>query len=716
MSPTSGYPTPGATPLLALSGVAFDMETTGLDTSSARILEIAGVGLDRGALVPEDRFATLVDPQLAIPPQSQRIHGITNAMVRQAPAFTEALPAFETYRNRRVVIGYALGFDFAILEREARRAGLAWEKPRALCVRLLASLLDTRLPDDALDTIAAWLGIRVEGRHRAEADAMIAAEVFLALVPRLAERGIRTLAEAERACLQLTEQRDAAYRAGWAEPISPPGSAPATGPLDPYAYRHRVADVMSASPVVMKPDDALGSAIGMMTRRRISSVFVADPADGGRPLPLYGIVTERDVMRALAEGGASALERTLGSLASKPLAAIRAEAFVYRAIGRMDRLGIRHLAVRDEAGLLVGIVSARDLLRLRASSAIGLDDAIDAAADATDLAAAWATLPAVVDRLLAEDLQAPVIAEIVSEELCTMTRRAAQLAEARMAGDGRGPPPVPYAVLVLGSGGRGESLLAADQDNAIVYAEGESDSASDRWFADFAHHMNTTLGLAGVALCKGGVMARNAPWRGSTATWKARVEDWIRRSSPDDLLNVDIVFDLRPVHGRAALGDDLLRHAYARGAASPAFAKLLGAQEIAAAPVSVLGRLRTENGRIDLKRHGLFPIVAFARTLSIRHHVLARATARRIRGIRDLQLGADADLDHLAIAHGRLVGLLLRQQSRDLDAGIPVSNRLDPAILSAQELKRLKDDLQAVRAIPSLLHDLMFAEPAAVPR
>ena len=51
-----------------------------------------------------------------------------------------------------------------------------------------------------------------------------------------------------------------------------------------------------------------------------------------------------------------------------------------------------------------------------------------------------------------------------------MTRRAARACGAAAAEEGMAGPPVPYAVLVLGSAGRGEIQLAADQDNAIVYA------------------------------------------------------------------------------------------------------------------------------------------------------------------------------------------------------------------------------------------------------
>lgn len=73
-----------------------------------------------------------------------------------------------------------------------------------------------------------------------------------------------------------------------------------------------------------------------------------------------------------------------------------------------------------------------------------------------------------------------------------------------------------------------------------------------RWFAAFGAHVADILHEVGVPYCEGGVMAKNAPWRGSVATWHNRIDHWIMRSNPKDLLSVDI-FDLRTVHGDGGL-------------------------------------------------------------------------------------------------------------------------------------------------------------------
>lgn len=700
----------GATPLAMLDAVALDTETTGLDARNDRIVQIGLVAIERGRLAPETVWERLVDPRVAIPSRSTAIHRITNAMVRQAPSFPEAWREAESRVRGRILIGYSIGFDLAVLAHEAERAGLDWKKPRSLCVRLLATLAHPTLPDYSLEALASWLGVKISSRHQALGDARAAAEIFIAMVPHLAARGIRTLAEAERACLRLTEQLETHVRAGWSEPVTRPETIRSFIAVDPFAYRHRIADLMSAPPVCIRASVSVGEAMALMLQRRISSVFVSEAGTPGGLIYDYGIVTERDLMRHIAANGGDVLGAPAGAVATRPLVTIRAQAYAYRAIGRMARMNIRHLAVRDEEEVLVGVVSARDLLKLRASAAINLNDAIEDAGNGQEMAAAWSQLPGVATSLLAEGVEAVTIAGIVSEELRAITRRAAILAERQMAADGRGAPPCPYAVIVLGSGGRGESLLAADQDNAIVFAEGEPDGGNDKWFAALGERMAPLLDQAGIPLCKGGVMAKNPQWRGSLATWKERIGDWVRRSRPEDLLNVDIFYDLSPVHGERRLARELLDAAFEAARGQVTFAKALG--ETAARPANaftMLGGFRTEEGRIDLKMHGLFPVVAFARALAIRHDVRGRSTPERLDGLRALDIGGDADCARLVAAHGKVVKFMLAQQSRDLLAGVPASNKVEIAALTSEEQAELKSALRAIQIVPELVRSLMFS-------
>lgn len=701
-------PITGATPLFALEAVALDLETTGLDAAKALIVQVGAVPIAKATLGGAAAYERLVDPGAPIPPASTQVHGIADATVKGAPALPAVWGEVTALLDGRVVIGHTIGFDLTVLANEARRHRLPWRKPRALCVRMLAAVAAPTLASHSLDALASWLGLETRDRHRALGDAEAAGLVFLALLPHLEAKGIRTLAEAERACRRLSGELERQQGAGWEAPVEEPRDE-VLGSFDTYPYRHRVGDIMASPPVVVPPETTLKAAIDIMTARSISSVFVTSDGRPGRDVAEYAIVTERDAMRRIAAAGAPALDEPVGPIGSRPLVTIRENAFLYRAVGRMGRVGSRHLGVRSDSDALVGVVSARDLLKLRAGPAITLADAIEQAGSARDLALAWSTLPVVVRSLLAEGVDAHVVCRIVSEEIRSMTRRAGVLAADAMRADGKGDAPCPYAVMVLGSGGRGESLLVPDQDNAVVFAAGAPDGPEDRWFAELGDRLATILDEAGIPYCTGGVMAKNPDWRGSLETWTERIARWVRLSRPQDLLNVDIFFDEAPVHGTLGLGHTLFEAAYAAGRENPTFAKLLGERLASVpSPVKLFGGIRSENGRLDLKQHILFPVASAARTLAIRHGIEERSTRARLGGLIARGIGSEADLSALMEAHALGVSLTLDQQSRDIAAGLKPSRMVEIGTLTRQQRSDLKQALGHLQHIPTLLRDLMF--------
>ena len=705
--------TGNATPLIALDAVVLDTETTGLEPSKARIIEIGTVPLKGGRLAESAGQRQLVNPGMEIPEATTRIHKIDDAMVADAPAFAAVWPDLASAMSGTILIGHTLGFDLAVLKRECERAGLPWNAPRTLDTRLLAQVAEPHLGGYTLEHLASWLGVTVEARHSALGDAILTAKIYLALLPKLRAGNIRTLAEAEKACLALTGVLDEQHRAGWEEAVAAPHTRAeaSLARIDAYPYRHRIADVMTAPVKFIAGDSLLGDALNRMAREKISSLLVGPAGaapDARLRLRDTGIVTERDMLRVISEHGPAALDRAVSEFASKPLVSLPSAAFVYRALGRMSRLKLRHLAVEDDNGNVCGMVTSRDLLRLRAQEAAILGDALDEADDIPALGKAWALLPRAAAGLAAEGVSARDIAAVISRELGALTRRAGVLAERRMLADGQGAPPCAFALCVLGSAGRGESLLAMDQDNALVFADGAPGSEADQWFAHYASIVADILHEVGVPYCSGGVMARNEAWRGSMETWRARVADWIARSNPADLLSVDIFFDLVGVHGDAAMASELWRVGFEMAQGNAGFAKLLAESSgSVASGITMLGGIRTENGRIDLKRAGLFGIVTLARVLAIRHHWLERSTPARLTAARTLQRSED-DITALLHAQGDFLDLILSQQLADMANGLPPGNKVEVKRLSREGRARLRTALGAVGALETLTRDLLF--------
>jgi DNA polymerase-3 subunit epsilon/CBS domain-containing protein len=122
----------------------------------------------------------------------------------------------------------------------------------------------------------------------------------------------------------------------------------------------------------------------------------------------------------------------------------------------------------------------------------------------------------------------------------------------------------------------------------------------------------------------------------------------------------------------------------------------------------LLGGLRTEAGRIDLKLAALLPIVSAARVLAMRHGVEARSTQARLEGLAQLKRGGDADLAAIMGAHRTVLAAILRQQVRDIHAGVPAGSRVEVARLTRRQRDDLKRALGVVPSLEDLVRNLLF--------
>ena len=183
-------------PLDRLSCTVFDTETTGLDPGGGdEIIAIGAVRIVNGRVLRREIFDDLVNPRRAISEAAGAIHGITAEMLRGRPVLDEVLPRFHRFVEDTVLVGHNVAFDMRFLEIKQASTGIIFPNP-VLDTLALASVVHPEQQEQSLEAIAGRLGITVSGRHTALGDALTTAEVFLAMIPLLAERGIRTLSAA----------------------------------------------------------------------------------------------------------------------------------------------------------------------------------------------------------------------------------------------------------------------------------------------------------------------------------------------------------------------------------------------------------------------------------------------------------------------------------------------------------------------------------------
>ncbi len=186
----------GSPRLVDCAFAVVDVETTGSSPAQGdRVIEIAIAVLSGGSI--ELAIDTLVNPQRPIPRMISGITSITSEMIRDKPCFAEIAAEVAGALAGRIFVAHNLRFDWAFLTVETRRAlDVTLDGPR-LCTVQLAKRLIPGLRSRSLDSLARYLGIEIENRHRAGGDATATALALQKMLDLAGERGIDTLAELE---------------------------------------------------------------------------------------------------------------------------------------------------------------------------------------------------------------------------------------------------------------------------------------------------------------------------------------------------------------------------------------------------------------------------------------------------------------------------------------------------------------------------------------
>lgn len=168
--------------------IALDLETTGLDPAQDMIIEV-GIALCKDDQVV-DKYQTLVNPGVTIPPPVVSLTGITNAEVQNAPLIDEILPHMRTYIGDRPVVAHNISFDLGMLKKyRIAQSNLAIDTYD------LATILLPTSPRYNLNTLVETFSLQLDNAHRALDDAIAGWQVYRQLWKRILELPIDLLHE-----------------------------------------------------------------------------------------------------------------------------------------------------------------------------------------------------------------------------------------------------------------------------------------------------------------------------------------------------------------------------------------------------------------------------------------------------------------------------------------------------------------------------------------
>jgi CBS domain-containing protein len=405
------------------------------------------------------------------------------------------------------------------------------------------------------------------------------------------------------------------------------------------------------------------------------------------------LVTDADLRARVVTGELSA-DDPVGTLAAPPQA-VREDHLAIEAIVQMLEAGVEHLLVQAHDGRPLGIVSASDLMGIEQWSPFALRHAALGARDGEELVAVSGRLRRLFLALLDAGLPPTDIGRVLSLQLDSLRTRWIDFAI-----EAEGPAPGAWAWLVLGSAARREFTLGSDQENALAYAD-TTDPDAPGWYARFAARVNEGLERCGFAPDLNRVLAREDRWRMSRAAWLATFRECLVQPDNSHLIRATVSFDFR--HGSGGLDIVSPLVSIVREARQHhGFLRLLA--RTTEEPKPALGfrgslavaKRGEESGRLDIKRHGVIPIVNLARFHAIANGITISSTHDRLvaaeeLGALDGELGAGL-LEALSI----VTRIRLQHHAARIEAGAPPDNLVDPDQIPPVSRRELREAFRVV--------------------
>jgi exonuclease, DNA polymerase III, epsilon subunit family len=162
-----------------------DIETTGGKLNEESITEIAIYRFD--GISVTDRFISLINPERKIDTFVQKLTGISDKMVRNAPKFYEVAKRIVEITENCVLVAHNASFDYRMLRLEFRRLGFDFQRNTICTVEMSQRLLPSQ-ESYSLGKLTRSLGIPLTDRHRANGDALATLHLFKLLITKDTEK------------------------------------------------------------------------------------------------------------------------------------------------------------------------------------------------------------------------------------------------------------------------------------------------------------------------------------------------------------------------------------------------------------------------------------------------------------------------------------------------------------------------------------------------
>lgn len=458
-----------------------------------------------------------------------------------------------------------------------------------------------------------------------------------------------------------------------------------------YLTNTKIGEIISREPVTCSQTNSIREAIKTMHRGAVGSIVIVDETK--KPL---GILTLKDLTNIISRG--DDLDKPISTVMSTPVIHIAEDATLYDAYLTEISNAISHLVLVDNESQVKGVITIRDLLvALNPTYSLStLSKRITGVSSVGELKKMHERTIGIIIALLNRGVSYHELAQTISVVNDMITRKAIALAEAKLV-SGKLWRPVRYVWVVAGSGARREQVLQTDQDNGIIYDDSTDDKGKEL-IAELATSVTNILEELGIPKCKAGYMASNPMWAKSLKDWMAYFDTWFEKLK--DSLNrahLAVFLDFRPVYGDESLANLLKTYVFEREAGD--FPRILANAAISVpSPFTFLDKVKYGKNGLDIKHHGLLPVVSGIKALMLDKGIIADDTITRIDILTKREILPPTIGEPLKEAFHFFSMIRLKHQLRQFQLGLVPDSYIKSSELHRIEKANLRECLKTMRS------------------
>ena len=446
----------------------------------------------------------------------------------------------------------------------------------------------------------------------------------------------------------------------------------------------RIDDEVVRPPAYVSAQTSLARAAVLMFEKKNDALLVRS---GQR----VGIVTGTDLLKATLLGDKNKQTKVV-DIAQFDLIHVDYGDFLFNALLKMTQHSIERVVVRKD-GEIIGLLELMDMLSAFSTHSHIIAMRINQATSMKQLVAASKRLEKLVETMSGQGVKASALMELITTLNRRLIQRAFELIFPERLRNS-------VCILVLGSEGRGEQILKTDQDNAVILQD-EHDREAVRPLLQQLHQALLDFGYPP---CPGGVMFVNDSWIHTVEEWQSKVGRWLDSAKPEHMMNMAIFMDAEPVCGNQALLTPVKQSWQCEDLRSSIVSSWFARQALQFdTPLTFLGNIREDHGKIDIKKGAIFPLVHGVRSLAFEHAINECNTLERLKILEEREVLDRETTQGLRDALLFFLRVRLKQQLDRGDQNRGLSQELDINGLRSVDRNMLRHALHRVKKFKQFL-------------